>query len=615
METKDLVLLMMIPVILIGLVVYTQNAPTITGAVISQEKQSNIIGNYSINPSFRAKVDYDLNDFTKIKQLLGFVSECSKNNGNVESCMKQAEGKDSNFEWALGCDKGTEKILYDFAEFYQGCFDSDDSNCLCTKNMELTKDEIEKYELANKIYRMGLFQDIQLQKVNIKMIEPNIDLSYDIKLSGRSVWYPVEYVIGYSQNNLFALNIKFIDEITGDPYYFTQRKDIILYKNEINGIKSVDFADKEEEELIYPNKKRIKPESLHPCDLKPKNTYRFCVTKKDSKVMAYDRIDNQVKERNVVIKFASYIPTLPPPPITNVQVYNKPKADKSLLIKWDKISGKDILKYRIYYSDSSLNLLEKTSIENLRKNKNVFEKEINPNKIEIKELNDMDITKCDFDYLNKKCMFTAGGEKISIDTDKLYYMKSSDSFIYKLIVPENYKTYDIAVTAVDKNNNEIDNIEEKQKLPIVKSKQSVDDLPPDSDNLVIVRLQQIYDQTTKKVTFTFADMPTTNIDGSILNDFKNYRIYFKKYPSLALQEKSDAINSIMNGELNKLQLIGNVDYTRKGSSLVSDITKTNPEKDNIYFFMIVAFDNSGNPKEDQFKVMEIGAVPLQLTIP
>ena len=76
----------------------------------------------------------------------------------------------------------------------------------------------------------------------------------------------------------------------------------------INGLKSVDFVEQQEGTLIYPNKNTIKPENLHDCELKPKNIFRFCATKKDSKFMVYDKTDAQVKDRPVTIKFAAYIP-------------------------------------------------------------------------------------------------------------------------------------------------------------------------------------------------------------------------------------------------------------------------------------------------------------------
>ena len=57
MEAKDLILLMIIPVILVSIVIYTDKTPAIIGAVTAEPKpESNRLGVYSINPSFKTKI-------------------------------------------------------------------------------------------------------------------------------------------------------------------------------------------------------------------------------------------------------------------------------------------------------------------------------------------------------------------------------------------------------------------------------------------------------------------------------------------------------------------------------------------------------------------------------
>ena len=311
MEIKDLVLLMLIPLILISLVFYIDKNPIIIGAVTQEQKEeSNIIGTYSIMPSFKAKIDYRLDDYTKIEESLDFIIKCSEDSKDVELCMKQAESNDKNFAWSLGCDRGSEKILYEIAEFYQDCFDSEDNNCICKKNLEFSNEEIQKYELLNKIYRMKLIQDIQSQKIDIKMTEP-VELSYRININGRSIWYPNEMILAYSER--FPLDMIFRYELQDrpidKPYEIKDKKEIVLYKNQINGLNSVDFIKQQQDNsLIYSNDNEVKPENLHDCQLKPKNIFKFCATKKDSRFLIYDKIDNKVEEKPITIKFAAYIP-------------------------------------------------------------------------------------------------------------------------------------------------------------------------------------------------------------------------------------------------------------------------------------------------------------------
>ncbi|MBI2102139.1 hypothetical protein HYT53_06020 [Candidatus Woesearchaeota archaeon] len=326
MEAKDFILLMMLPLILVGIVIYTDKNPPVTGAVTAKQTESNVIGTYSINPSFKAKIDYDLSDYNKIKEQLDFIIVCKQNDGDIESCMQQAQNdeqfKDHKFEWVLNCDKeakkvqGAEKVLYDFAEFFQNCIDSEDNNCLCIKDdFRLSKEKINEYGLSNKKYEI-VFKDkpslrqieASLSKINDKSADYYLSQSVDTK--GISIWTPNLYIIAYTNNKLF-LNLIFM-EITGIFRSLGPMNEIVLYKNynSTSQIMSIDFVRQEGENLVYPTLGKItkKPDDLHPCQIKSKNIYKFCVTKKDTKVTVYDNIDRQVKERNVTIKFAAYIP-------------------------------------------------------------------------------------------------------------------------------------------------------------------------------------------------------------------------------------------------------------------------------------------------------------------
>jgi len=320
METKDFILLMMIPLILVSLVVYTDKSPAITGAVVKQE-ENNIIGTYSIMPSFRAKIDYDLQDYDKIKKQLDAIIECKQNDGDVESCMQQVQNANNDFQWALNCDKGAEKVLYDFAEFFQDCIDSEDNNCLCRKNLETSKEDIVKYELPKSPqYDLELIEK-STNKIQVIYKEPKIDLSHEINTHNIPIWFPNRYITTYSKNELLTLELTFQDRLDLNikyGYAFPKQREIIIYKNDNNPnkIKSIDFVKQEGSVLLYPNGKMINGENSNPinanevpnCSINPKNIYRFCVTKKYHKLIVYDSIDWQVKERNATIKFAAYIP-------------------------------------------------------------------------------------------------------------------------------------------------------------------------------------------------------------------------------------------------------------------------------------------------------------------
>ena len=323
METKDLILLMLIPIILVSLVFYVDKSPAIIGAVTHEpKKESNILGTYSVNPSFKTKIEYSLNDYNKIKESLDFIIKCSEEGKDIKTCIDEVNIKDTSLKWELGCEKGAEKVLYDFAEFLQDCFDSDDTNCLCRKDMRPSDNELKKYELSNKRFKIELIQDKDFKKITIKMKEPDIGLSYDVKISSKSksTWYPTTIDLAYVENKIVLIFQNVIGDILmkQDTYYYAlppDKKEIIIYKNMANNIDSVDFVKEENDNVKYPNDKIITDSNNNPieinnvpnCQIKPKNIYKFCVTQNKYKFMVYDKLDNQVKERPLTIKFAAYI--------------------------------------------------------------------------------------------------------------------------------------------------------------------------------------------------------------------------------------------------------------------------------------------------------------------
>jgi len=315
MEAKDFVLLMLIPVILIGIVAYT-DANKITGAVVAESKDSNLIGTYSVNPSFRAKVDYDVDDYSRIKYSLGLISGCTQANG-LQSCINDMNNN-GNFMWELGCDKGAEKVLYDFAEFFQDCIDSSDNSCLCVKELSLSAEKVKEYGLVNTF---DLILDDSLQgKIRI-MPKENTDISHEIDTKGLTGFIPRRYVLGYDSSGRPSLNLFFYDLSKNEDFRGPgPLAKLTLFKNNVRNTNAIDFVKHENDNLKDPrnnlildaNKKPVEVSNLPSCNIKPKNMYRFCVTKKDFNITAYDRIDGQVKQRPVAIKFAAYIPPKKP---------------------------------------------------------------------------------------------------------------------------------------------------------------------------------------------------------------------------------------------------------------------------------------------------------------
>ena len=232
----------------------------------------------------------------------------------MQSCINDINANDNFFTWSLGCDKGAEKVLYGFAEFLQQCIDSEENNCLCRKKIDITKEDIQSHIAPYNEYRISLTENAALKRIYMS-IQEFPSLSYSVKTRGISGWMPKIVTLGYSLDGLTSYNIFFINEIGDTKYSFGPIRQVIIYKHNLNGAQVIDFVDDDAGILIYPNRKpvtendkQIETASLKECQTKPDNIYKFCVTKKDYKIMAYDKIDGQVKERNFTVKFAAYIP-------------------------------------------------------------------------------------------------------------------------------------------------------------------------------------------------------------------------------------------------------------------------------------------------------------------
>lgn len=316
MEPKDFVLLMLIPIILVGLVVYIDKG-TITGAVThEQKKETNIVGTYSIMPSFKAKIDYDLNDYVKIKDSFNAISICAQSI-NIEQCV--ANANNNEFTWELGCDKGAEKVLYDFAEFFQDCIDSEDNNCLCRKNLGLPIEKVQEYGLLNTGYALALEEEPSAKKLKISVSE----LSQTIGFKENLGWVPKTYALSYDGLGLPGLTMVFVNVLKDNkPFELKYEafgrplKELILYRSTKNSVNLIDFVRQENDNLKYPNDQFALDANIQPidinkipnCKIKPKNMYRFCVTKRDYGIFAYDSLDGQVKQRPLTIKFAASVP-------------------------------------------------------------------------------------------------------------------------------------------------------------------------------------------------------------------------------------------------------------------------------------------------------------------
>lgn len=607
METKDLALLMLMPMILISLVVYVDKIPSITGLATSQQEESSIIGTYSVMPSFKAKIDYNLEDYKNIKEELDKIIDGCKNNPDIEKCLKEAKP-----EW--NCMKPKDEasaILSSFADQYKECMSLKEDGVVCKFTLEENKD-------INKIIEQRYFEIILSNGyggVKAELKEPR---GTNLILARENIDTENLFYTGYNNRDekgteadsavlkiIYAGGNPFVEAAyatTSQPPNIPMSKLLLFYKTK----DEVKFIDSAEEGSFRASKIITLPRT---------KGANFCAKSIGSRqIYAYDDSDKTVKPRDIIYRFAVTFPISIPKSIENLEVIDAPKAENSVILKWDKPKESNIKSYSVYYSKKDF-LSAKT--DDIKKDSSIYKKSALNNPVEI---DGIDLKNCIINPAGTPCKYGVYGK--ALEKDKLYHSKGK--LIYLLSDPANMKDgeeYNFAVIGSNEIGEELDNDKSAQNNEYILDEKKnyrkaapIDDLPPSSEKSVAPRLQQLYDPASKKVTFNFAEIPKTNADGSTVSDFKSYRVYYVKYKSLSQQQKAETVNSIMNSELNKLSQIQDVDYAQQGLPFFVDLTATSPESGGIYFFIIIAQDKSGNPKEGDYKVKELGAAPLELTI-
>ena len=604
-------------VIFIGLLYLSNN--NITGAVVAEEVQENVLyGTYSIKPNFKVNVDYNFDDYTLINSKLNIIENCVEEGNEIDLCIEnlnkeiQENEETQDFEWSLNCQEGAEIIFYEFAEFYQNCFESEDNNCICKHALEKTKEEIEKYNLEGD-YKIIIKESEDRKNIDLELSD--IDLKYKINKENTFSWAPDEYTISYNSEGKPRAKLSFFynpNKLVEKDYFLENLNEITLYKfddrYEDRKQNEIQFMRYEDAEITFIDGEKRQADELKACSIKPKNIHRFCVKNKKKEFLVYDKIKGKAEFENPVIRFAAYIPDSPPAEIKNVEVFDRPKDDKSVILKWDKNKEKDVVKYRVYYAESGLKIFENGyKVEDIKKDVNVHIMDFNIDEISGIEAYSLVPKRCDFDYEKKKCIFESSAGGVELDYNIALFFEVEDKYYVSFKVPDN-KEYDFIVTAIDRNGNEI---EEKKKEQI-KTAKSIDNLPPDSQLLAFF---EFYNPETKEISLKIIRAPDelTNIDGAELEDFFSYKIYYLKYAGLeTIDEKKQIKDSLQDFELSKFKPLGSFEFSSE--TVKMSINETEPKIEDTYFFIVVAEDTNGNPKQAEFKLKELGAEPLVYTI-
>ncbi|GEM_PF-2438735 len=450
METKDLVLLMMIPALLVGIIFYT-DFNSITGAVIASDSESKVIGTYSIMPSFRANIDYSLKDYRDLNdQLRQMVYSC-KDNQDFESCAKNYMVQDAHkLDWK--CPESEKDILNDFVDKFNECANLKAESAVCRFSFDG-----EKY-INDKTNDRNFEIIVAYDDSNIKTeLTENGKTLAEGKIKSSSLLFTGFNDKDTSANNADVVNLK-LNYNDGKPtitaFYATKEdgaridlsKIILIYKSK-DSVKFIDFANEASFKESTPFNKII--------DLPKTKGMNFCA-KTGKQAYAYDESDKAAKLRDIIYNFAVTFTVPPPEPISNLEI-KKVKNTAAITLVWDKPDDKNINSYSLYYSTEDFINKKMEDIKNNPEiKKNIIQIPTSePKPIIIDGIN---LDECNFDSATK--IYRCADYNLPLLKNRLYWINSgkyADKYFFIISDAKDDVDYYYAVTALNEDGEEIDN--------------------------------------------------------------------------------------------------------------------------------------------------------------
>ena len=300
MEAKDLVLLMLMPMILASLVFYVVKSPAITGAIVSEQKEeSNIIGTYSVIPSFKARIDYSLKDeYTNIQEKLNETIDNCKDAEHIAQCFKDYADK---FGWnCVELKDEAADILYDFVDKFNECLNLEENGVVCRFSL----DERSILNLPNT-FDITLTNENQRTRAEVRRgtqvfadyinMENLFYTGFTERESSQKNANPVKIIIEYPGNKPVIKEAFVI----GSSPRIDLSKTFLVYKAK-NGVKFIDSSEEKSFFALDPEGKIGLPKII---DLPKIKGFKFCA-KTGKQFYAYDKQDKTLKLRDVVYRFA-----------------------------------------------------------------------------------------------------------------------------------------------------------------------------------------------------------------------------------------------------------------------------------------------------------------------
>ncbi|MEM4267639.1 MAG: hypothetical protein QXK37_02300 [Candidatus Woesearchaeota archaeon] len=478
---------------------------------VTQNKQDNIIGNYTFSPHFTVKTTPSFDTYKQLRidarKLIEQAITCEKNS-NLDACVRKSlsELGLEKKGWSISCGFDKQIFFQNFVSFYKSCKESEDKDCVC------------KYNLKDKAYAADA-------KYEIVIRTDGVNTFFDLEGTTGAVVDGVLHTTSYlgMENTVPMKDASSIKAEYKDSNLVSAVLNIGRASSQIDTFSL--YKKGEDVILSIPSSWSYFP--IRECNLKPDRTYTFCV-KSDEKVIAAEP-GGSAELRPIIYNFALYFRDISPPPPIQSEILQAQKQEKALLVKFKPSIHDDIQYYKILYSEEDFSFIPKKEIEAKQEIKQVklptpliFQGSID---LTCKQYTCM---KDDYDCYKKKhtCLVKVYAPDGNIYTElrlkkgTLYKFedKKESFYLYLLPVEKDHVNYFVSVIAVDEDNNEIDNVEQKY---FISQGSSVDTLAPE-----ILHSTTAYLVENNKKTLISWTTAQKNIDDTELQDLAGYKIYY-----------------------------------------------------------------------------------------
>ena len=513
--------------------------------IVGSEAGASYSFSVSALPSFDTKIKYSIDEYDKLSSktsdILSALGNCIGSD-DPKKCADQgiASVSDANFMFSQGCEKGNEKTVSDFAEFYSDCLNSADVECSCTFGPEGNAD---------------IYLNNKDQKGKETLIT-GAGLSYTIEATGPLVL----------EGNV---------AVPKDQHVVSSKEKVTVYKQK----NRLSFTDRQD---------------IRKCDFL-KQDFKVCAESKNNKVLMLNDKTSNVENVPVAYKFALHVEKKnPPPPVENLNVLDKDKAEKQALLYWDESPDSSVASYQIYKSSTEFSASTSgyKSVEGLTAVKDVKVQDISSANT-YKQLSDStpftvrrDVGKALYSVLKTDETST----EIELSKEQPYKLTGTKNKVVYVIgdLTDNQKTY-FAIVAVDRfGNKNVTHVTSVSGTP-------KDDLSPDKPT-------QMTFNTDNKLS---GKMPTKNEDGS---DVEETTLAADIYTS------ETTADSCTKDSIDFSQaVIASSMPTAPGLQFTVDLTGKLPKQKGTgelikYCIAAVARDEEGNAKYDDIAVKILDVV-------